>query len=244
MVSRHRQIPQVLMCMRYFLLLLLFCAPTLCADEIKIQQLIAQSGVRHLSVQATQVASLYSFTKLLEPASAQQAKQKIAQIWSSQALHDILQHTLKQATRAQINVWHKAVFSPTLRSFYALEKQAIKAQFSTQYQHYMLRLRVEPPTLERRQLSVDLLQAVKRFELLWLVRKASFDRLTATYGHAAIRLSHKQLKRKLINFYLYACRHLSAAQIKRIIREFQSPAIRSWQSVIRRSLVKHAKQMQ
>ncbi len=227
---------------KYALLCLIFLTATALATPQKETYkafLIAQSGVRHLEKQALQIADLFSFTQSLSEQQNQQARQQVKAFWSAVSIHLMLSLALDKQSQTQLKKWQQAQQTPIMVQFYALEAQAIKAQFSKSYSQYMLRLRKQPPSNARRKLVQQLLNLSKRTHWLWLVRKSSFDSLEKRYGKAALVLSFSRLQSKLIDFYLYAYRSLSSQQIKQIIKQQQSTEIRTFNALIARTFKAH-----
>lgn len=218
---------------------LVFLIPLVQATESKsqlIDHLIAQSGVRLLSAQAKQVVDLYSFTQLLNDQQKKLALKKILLHWSKTKLNQNLDARLNAYDQKQLLTWQKALNSSALQVLYKVEKKAIKEQFSKDYSQYILTLRNRNPREQRVKRISELVGLSHRFKWLWIVRKASFDALSSWYGNSVITLNSQRLRKRLVQFYLYAFRHHSDEQIEGIINEYEKPEVKKWLAAVTASL--------
>lgn len=216
-----------------------FLIPLVQAKESKsqlINHLIAQSGVRLLSAQARQVVDLYSFTQLLNEQQKKLALKRILSHWSKHKLNESLSHQLDTYNRKQLLTWQRALNSNALQILYKAEKSAIKEQFSQDYSQYILTLRNSNPREQRVKRISKLIELSYRFKWLWIVRKSSFDTLSSWYGNSVITLNPQRLKKRLVQFYLYAFRHHTDEQIEKIINKYEKLEIKKWLAAVTASL--------
>lgn len=203
-----------------------------------INQLIAQSGLPLLSVQAEQIVDLFSFTQLLDAKQKAQAKAQIDAMFAYDVLFKSATKALETQSYKQLKLWQNALSSKPLMQLYQLEKTAINAQFSSNYNEYMLALKAQPLRVLRITKLVELINHTQRYTWLWVVRKSSFDALSNEYGKPAVTLSAKRLKKRFVHFYLYACRHLSDKEIDEIITAYKKEEVQKWLAVMTASLKK------
>lgn len=217
----------------------IFFIPLAQANESKpqlIENLIAQSGVRLLSTQAKQVVDLYSFTQLLDEQQKKLALKKILLHWSKNKLNKTLSNQLDKHNLKQLLTWQRALNSKVLQVLYKAEKSAIEEQFSKEYNEYILTLRTRSPREKRLATISKLVELSHRFKWLWIVRKSSFDAISSWYGHSVVALAPKRLKRRLMQFYLYAFRHHTDEQLEQTINEYEKPEVKKWLAVVTASL--------
>lgn len=213
-------------------LVVLYCFSTLSAANEQandVRAIIEKSGLIGLSYQARHLAQ-QAMNDTAAPLSKQyEVVENIAPLWSVNSIEVVLTKALQQFTEQQQHTLIQLFDSPALLQAREKELHAVAEQSTSEYQHYVQQLRLNPPAEARLQAVQSLDDAMRFTALLQRTRQSVYMQLEQTLPSWQTPENWQDaLHQQSLEFLLYVHRRTSNEALQRLIQSYQTPQMQQW----------------